>query len=247
MHVLIVDDELLARKRLRKMIESIDGVNIVGEAENGEQACEAVNMLDPEVVLMDVRMPGLDGLEAARKIKDMTDPPAIVFCTAYDEYALQAFETFAAGYLVKPVQADKLSEVLSQVNRLNKAQKSALVAQAEPEEVPSQRGHISVKTRHGIELIEVATVFCFLADQKYVTVIHQDGESLIDETLKDLEEEFCDSFVRVHRNALVAVKEIVGLERVEGNHFEIKLKASEYRPAVSRRHLASVRGLLANL
>ena len=123
MHVLVVDDELLARQRAMRMIESLDDYEVVGEAGNGQAALAAIADLDPDIVLLDIRMPGEDGLEAARKIAEMEEPPAIIFCTAYDEYALEAFSTLAVGYLLKPLQKDALKNALEKARRLNKLQR----------------------------------------------------------------------------------------------------------------------------
>ena len=247
MHVLIVDDEPLARQRATRLVQNIEGFEVVGEAENGEQAISAIELLDPEIVLMDVRMPGMDGLTAAKAIADMPDPPAIIFCTAYDEYALQAFDTYASGYMVKPLKQEKLADVLNKAKRVTKAQKASISETSNNNEPESGRNHISAKTRNGIELIEIENIYCFVADQKYVTVIHSGGECLIDDTLKDLESELASKFVRIHRNALVAQKEIMGVEKNASGQHEVKLKHSDHRALISRRHLAEVRALLAQL
>lgn len=244
MHMLIVDDEPLARQRLIRMIDKFEGYEVVGEAGNGTEAVAAVDKYDPDIVLLDVRMPGEDGLEAARQISQMPEPPAVIFCTAYDEYALEAFSTLAVGYLLKPVQEQQLIAALEKAQKLNKVQKNAATEAAAPE---GQRQNIAAKTRKGVELIPIGSVHCFIADQKYVTVKHADGETLIDDTLKDLEQEFPDRFLRIHRNALVAISEIIAMERTSGGQFELRLKSTDYRPAVSRRHVASVRELLSRL
>ncbi|WP_019603701.1 LytR/AlgR family response regulator transcription factor [Teredinibacter turnerae] len=243
MHMLIVDDEPLARQRLIRMIEQLDGYEVVGEASNGVDAVAAVDKFDPDIVLLDIRMPGEDGLETARKIAQLPEPPAIIFCTAYDEYALEAFQTLAVGYLLKPVQQQQLVDTLQNAMRLNKVQRNA-VSNTAPE---GQRQHITAKTRKGMELIPIASIQCFIADQKYVTVRHSAGETLIDDTLKELEQEFPDRFLRVHRNALVSINEIEAMERNSSGQFELRLKSVEYRPVVSRRHVSNVRELLSRL
>lgn len=240
--VLIVDDELLARQRATRMVERLDGYEVVGEAANGEEALASIHELDPDIVLMDIRMPGEDGLSAARKVADMEEPPAVIFCTAYDEYALEAFDTLAVGYLLKPLRQDQLELALSKASRINKVQKAKL---KEPN--PNQRKNIAAKTRRGVELVPIDDIYCFMADQKYVTIMHAGGDTLIDDTLKELEDEFDGSFVRVHRNALVAVKNIEKLERLPSGQYELKLKGTEFRPVVSRRHVAAVRDLLSSL
>lgn len=243
MHILIVDDEPLARQRLQRLIEALPDYTVVGEAANGDEAIEATLRLDPDIVLTDIRMPGKDGLEAAHMISAMEDPPALIFCTAYDEYALQAFETLAAGYLLKPVKEEQLRAALEKVTRTTKVQKSAL----KQVEEGASRQHIAAKTRRGTELIPIEDIYCFIADQKYVTVYHAEGETLIDDTLKELEEEFAQRFVRIHRNALVAIKGIVGMEKTAEGQYAVCIKDSEYRPLVSRRHLSGVRDLLNRL
>lgn len=244
MHVLVVDDEVLARQRSIRMIDMIDGYSVVGEAANGDAAIQSIQNLDPDIVLLDIRMPGDDGLVTAKKIADLNDPPAVIFCTAYNEYAIEAFETLAVGYLLKPLQSEQLATALEKASRVNKVQKAALERKPEDE---NRRNKIAAKTRRGVELVAVNDVFCFIADQKYVTVVHANGETLIDDTLKDLEKEFAGLFVRVHRNALVSISEIEKLERMASGQYELQLKNSDYRPIVSRRHVASVRDLLSNL
>lgn len=240
--VLVVDDELLARQRAMRMIERIDGYEVIGEAGNGQAAISAIDDLDPDIVLMDIRMPGEDGLAAARAIAEFDEPPAVIFCTAYDEYALEAFDTLAVGYLLKPLRQDQLELALAKASRINKVQKARL---KEPN--PNQRKNIAAKTRRGVELVPIDDIYCFMADQKYVTIMHIGGDTLIDDTLKELEDEFESSFVRVHRNALVAIKNIEKLERLPSGQYELRLKGTGFRPVVSRRHVAAVRELLSSL
>lgn len=244
MQVLVVDDELLARQRSIRLIDNIDGYEVVGEAVNGQAALVAIQEMDPDIVLLDIRMPGEDGLVTAQRIAELPDPPAVIFCTAFNEYAVKAFETLAVGYLLKPVQLDQLAGALEKAAKLNKVQKAALNVE---EPLIERRKNIAAKTRRGVELVPVHNIQLFVADQKYVTVIHTQGETLIDDTLKDLEKEFEGLFVRVHRNALVAIREIEKLERMPTGQYELQLKNSDQRPVVSRRHVASVRELLGRL
>ena len=245
MHVLVVDDELLARQRAMRMIEALDDYEVVGEAGNGQAALAAIADLDPDIVLLDIRMPGDDGLAAARKIAQMEEPPAIIFCTAYDEYALEAFSTLAVGYLLKPLQKEALKNALEKARRLNKVQRQELPEQTARPEIA--RKHIAAKTRRGVELILIEDINSFVADQKYVTVRHKGGETLVDDTLKDLEIEFAGRFVRIHRNCLVAIHLIEKLERLSNGQYELHLKDTAYRPVVSRRHVADVKDLLSRL
>jgi two-component system response regulator AlgR len=242
MKVLIVDDEKLARDRITRMLGDVDGYDVVGEAGHGMEAIEECQRVQPDVVLLDIRMPGMDGLEAARHLMEMEEPPAVVFCTAYEEHAIEAFNVQAVGYLLKPVRREDLVNVLRSAKRANKAQLAALM-----EQDGDRRSHISARTRRGIELIPIEDVRFFQADQKYVTVRHGDGELLIDETLRELEDEFGERFVRVHRNALVASRFIEGLERDENGHFQIRMRGVDERVDISRRHLSSVRKYIQTL
>jgi two-component system response regulator AlgR len=241
MKILIVDDEQLARDRLNRMLADVEGVEIGGHAANGMEAVRQCEALKPDVVLLDIRMPGMDGLESARHMMQMEEPPAVVFCTAYEEHAIEAFNVQAIGYLLKPVRKNDLVTVLSNARRTNKAQLNAL---AENDGV--RRTHISARTRRGIELVPIENVLCFQADQKYVTVMHTGGELLVDEPLRDLEVEFADLFVRVHRNALVAVRHIEGIDREPDGGYRIRLGGTQ-SIEISRRHVASVRRFVRSL
>ena len=242
MKVLIVDDEQLARDRLVRMLNDMPGYEVVGQAGNGMQAVEKCELTQPDVVLLDIRMPGMDGLEAARHMAGMEQPPAVVFCTAYEEHAIEAFKVQAVGYLLKPVRRDDLIDVLGSATRTNRAQMAALAR-----EEGSQRSHISARTRKGIELVPIDEVRFFQADQKYVTMRHPGGELLIDETLQELETEFGSRFIRVHRNALVATKYIEGLERNEEGQYEIRLRDVSGGIDISRRHVSTVRRYIQKL
>ncbi len=243
MDVLIVDDEELARQRLVRMVEKIEGFAVVAEADGAEQAMVAITAHDPDIVLLDIQMPGRDGLSLAQDIAALEDPPAIIFCTAYDQYALDAFGTNAVGYLLKPVKAEQLLQVLEKATKLNKIQRVAAQSDVAPKK-DSQRTQISAKTRRGVELIPVDDVRYFLADHKYVTVYHRNGEHLLDETLKELEEEFAGRFVRIHRNSLVSVKHIEALERTAQGQYQVRLTDIDARPVISRRHVSDLKDLL---
>lgn len=245
MDVLIVDDEPLARQRLARMLEKLEGYELVAEAENGEAALAAICKFDPDIVLLDVRMPGEDGLSVARRIGALDDPPAVIFCTAFDQYALDAFGTEAVGYLLKPVKADQLLDALTKAQRVNKAQRAVISQSHTP--TGNLRSHISAKTRRGVELIPLDEVRYFIADHKYVTVYHTQGEHLLDETLKELEEEFNQRFLRIHRNALVSVKHIEAIERSPQGQYQVRLADTATRPVVSRRHVGGLKALLKHL
>lgn len=243
MDILIVDDEALARQRLLRMVEKIDGFCVVAEADNADDALAAITRNDPDIVLLDIRMPGRDGLSLAQDIAELEDAPAVIFCTAFDQYALDAFGTNAVGYLLKPVKAEQLLQVLEKAQKLNKIQRVAAQKNSKPKS-ETQRTHITAKTRRGVELIPLDDVRYFLADHKYVTVYHRAGEHLLDETLKELEEEFGARFVRVHRNSLVSVKHIEALERNAQGQYQVRLADTELRPVISRRHVSDLKELL---
>jgi len=244
MQVLVVDDEALARERCKRLVEGIPGYRVVGEAVDGQAALTAIDTFDPDIVLLDVRMPGSDGISTARQIAELSDPPAVIFCTAYNEYAVEAFETLAIGYILKPLKPESLAAALEKASKFNKVQKAAL---EQGDLDPNRRKNIAAKTRRGVELVAIDDVFCFQADQKYVTIMHKQGETLIDDTLKQLEKEFGSQFIRVHRNALVAIKYIERMERTASGQYELALKNQEFRPIVSRRHVAQVKEFLESL
>jgi two-component system response regulator AlgR len=232
LRVLIVDDEPPARGRLRSMLEEIGDVEVLGEAENGQLALSMVERLGPDIVLLDVRMPGIDGLEVARQLATHDEPPAVIFTTAFDEYALQAFESEAIAYLLKPIRAEKLRAALAKAGRLTRPQLQQ-VANAARE--PARRTHIGVRGRDGLKLIPVEEIYCFQADQKYTTVKHLKGEDLIEDSLKTLEEEFDPGFVRIHRNALVNTRFLERIARdANGQHF-VHLRGLPEAMEVSRR------------
>ena len=240
MKVLVVDDETLARDRLVSMLQDLDDdYQVVGEAANGMQAIEQVLALQPEVLLLDIHMPGMNGLEVATHLTKHENAPAIIFTTAYDEHALAAFEAQAIAYLLKPIQAEQLAASLKKARQLRHGQLKEIQTRDE-----SKRSHISVKLRGDLQLIPVASVQYFRADQKYIEMRHLGGTSLIEESLKTLEEEFSDTFIRVHRNALIAINAVTGIERDSLGRSYVLLAGCEERLDVSRRHVSVVRQLL---
>lgn len=241
MRLLIVDDEALARERLRSLLSELDmEIEIVGEASNGRQAIEQARDLQPEVILLDIRMPGMDGIEASRHLNALVPAPAIIFTTAYDEHALAAFEANAIGYLLKPVRAERLQQSLVKASSLHKGQLQAL----QDSQKNSERSHIGVRMRGDLHLIPVAEVCYLRAEQKYVELRHPGGTALIEESLKTLEEEFSQRFVRIHRNALVAPDCIRGLEKDSLGRMRVVLKNMDDKLEVSRRHVSDLRKLL---
>jgi two-component system response regulator AlgR len=238
MKILVVDDETPARERLVAMLSAMASYEVCGEAANGVEALRLTTELGPDIVLMDVRMPGMDGLEAARHLAAVDRPPAVVFTTAYGEHALEAFQTQSAGYLLKPIRRERLEEALSRAIRPNKAQLANMMGAPEEREA---RTHICARMRGRIELIPIDDIVYFQADQKYVTVRHAGGEVLIEESLKSLEREFGPRFLRIHRNALAGVMHLAGMEKSPDGRFHVLFREREEILEVSRRHVAQVR------
>jgi two-component system, LytTR family, response regulator AlgR len=232
LRVLIVDDEPPARERLRSMLAEGGEYEVAGEAGNGKSAIDLVDKLTPDVVLLDVRMPGIDGIEVARHLAALPEPPAVIFTTAFDEYALRAFDSDAVAYLLKPIRAEKLRAALAKAARLTRPQLRIVTTAAR---APEHRLHIGARSRDGLKLIPIEEIFYFHADQKYTTVKHQHGEDLIEDSLKTLEEEFSASFVRIHRNALVNTRFLDRIARdATGQHF-VHLRGVPEPLEVSRR------------
>lgn len=242
MKILIVDDEPPARERLRQLVEDGAEHEIVGEAGNGQQAITLASEHNPDVVLLDIRMPGVDGIETAHHLNTMDSPPAVVFTTAYDEYAIEAFDARAIGYVLKPVRRERLERALDHAARITGQMLRQLT---ETSNLKSRRGHVCTREHGRLKLIPIADIRYFNADQKYVTVHHSGGESLIDDALKGLEEEFADHFVRIHRNALVALDQIDHLQKTDDGKTVVVLRSGDTTGVdaltVSRRHLADVR------
>lgn len=242
MNILIVDDEAPARDRLRQLISDAAGHTVIGEAGTGQQALQMAGELRPDVVLLDIRMPGLDGIETAHHFNAFEVPPAVVFTTAYDEYAIQAFEANAVGYILKPVRRERLEKALRQAARLTREVLGNVAARPG---MQKQRGHVCARHLGELKLIAIADILCFVADQKYVTVVHNGGEHLIDESLKSLEAEFAAQFVRIHRSALAATSRIEALAKNAEGQLEVRMRDSDagrrFGLVVSRRHVADVR------
>ncbi|HTA64888.1 MAG TPA: LytTR family DNA-binding domain-containing protein [Xanthomonadaceae bacterium] len=245
MDVLIADDEPLARERLRAMLVEHADVVVVGEAGNGREALDAVERLHPDLLLLDIAMPVMDGLETAHHLAQLDEPPALVFCTAYDEHALSAFEAAAVDYLVKPVRAERLAVAIERARR-------HVASRPDPSRVPSlqrnkPRTHLSARLRGSLRLIPVGEILFLQADEKYVSVHHARGEDLIEESLKSLEAEFGDRFLRIHRNCLVAAEALVELRRSADGQAHVVLRNIATPLEVSRRCLPTLRDKLRHL
>ena len=229
--ILIVDDEPPARERLRRLLADIGGAAVVAEAGTGREALEQAARCSADVVLLDVRMPGMDGIETARHLSILEEPPAVIFTTAYDRYAINAFETRAVGYLLKPVHRDKLAAALAQAGRLTRPQLQRLAAAAgEP-----RRMHVAARRRDEVRLIPTEDILYLQADQKYTTVRHAQGDDLIEDSLRTLEEELGTAFVRIHRNALINVRHLERIERDSDGRYWVRLRGCAAPLPVSRR------------
>ena len=249
MRIFIVDDEAPARERLRTLLEDIAEQSphqLVGEADNPQAALDGIAAAKPDLAMLDVQMPGMTGIELASHIAKLPQPPAIVFVTAHDSYALKAFELDAVDYLLKPVRATRLLETMQRVAKLRMLQKVSLPK-------PAKRQHFSVMERGRILLVPVHEVIFLKAEQKYVTVHTRERDYLIEDPLVAIEEEMSDVFVRVHRNALVARDAIMGVERgtpKESNSekgsesWEVILRWSTERLPISRRQWPTIRALV---
>ena len=236
MKVLLVDDEALARERLRRLLNELPDCVVCGEAAEGQAALALYAQTRPDVVLMDIRMPGMDGLEAARHLAGLPDPPAVVFTTAFGDHALEAFEACAVDYLLKPIRRERLAAALGNARRLTRAQAVRLDT-----ENGGVRNQICVRVRGNLHLVPVPDVRFFRADNKYVTLRTGDAEYLVEESLKNLEEEFAARFIRIHRNALVAADFVTGLEKDAAGRCLVALAGVDERLEVSRRHQADLR------
>ena len=243
MRVLIADDEPLARERLRDLLAALPGIELVAEAVDGREALHACAEHSPDLVLLDIAMPGIDGLEAARHLAAFEPRPAVVFCTAFDAHALSAFEAQAIDYLVKPVRPERLAAALERVRTFAAGRERAI----EPQQHDQRRTHLCARLRGSLRLIPIEDVHYLQAEEKYVVVHHARGEDLIEESLKSLEEEFGDRFVRIHRNCLVARHEIIELKRAADGHVQAVLRHGQHPLEVSRRCVAGLRDTVKHL
>lgn len=244
MRALIVDDESLARERLRALLVDLGTVEVVGEAEQGSQAIAMAEHLHPDVVFMDIRMPVMDGLEAARYLSTLEHAPAVIFCTAYDDHALAAFEANAVDYLLKPIRSERLQLALERARRFSG---EAITHIENAITSGRQRSHLCARVRGSLVLVAIVDVDYLLAEDKYVVVHHRKGEVLIEEALKSLEDEFAPQFVRIHRNCLIARSKLMGLTRSADGRVFAKLNGVDTPLEVSRRNLPGLRKLVRSL
>lgn len=238
MKALIVDDEPPARARMASLLAELGGIELLGEAGDGRSAVEMAAQLAPDLVLLDINMPLMSGLETARHLGALDPAPAVIFCTAYDEHALAAFEANAIDYLVKPIRLERLQAAVARARRYSGATMATLQS-ASPQ--PMRRTHLCARVRGNLVMVPVADIVYLIAEDKYVRVRHQRGEVLVEESLKTLEAEFDDRFVRIHRNCLVAKHRLAGLVRTPDERIFVRLVDSAEHLEVSRRNLPSLR------
>ena len=245
LRVFIADDEAPARERLKELLADIEAelpTRVVGEATNGLEAVEQLPASGAQLLLLDIQMPGMGGLEVARHLAGLQAGPAVVFVTAHDRHAVEAFELNALDYLVKPVRAARLAAALKKACAAGPPPPRQLALAA-----TQAREYLSVAERHRILLVPVRDIVYLRAELKYVTLRTRDAEHLIEEPLVALEREFAERFVRVHRNCLVARSAVRGFERAAGGeedpHWNVVLEGVPERLPVSRRQWSEVRAL----
>lgn len=240
MKILVVDDEAPARDRLVALLAELGPeFELAGTARNGAEAVAACGAGAVDLVLMDVRMPGLDGLAAARRLAALAAPPAVIFTTAYGEHALAAFDANAVDYLLKPIRRDRLQTALRRARRPSRIQLESL-ANGGDAAAPS----ITASYRGGLQRIPLADVLYLQADSKYVVVRHHGGEALIEESLASFEERFPRRFRRVHRATLVTASAVRGLVKTPEGRVVLTFHGLADQVEVSRRHLPEVRAWL---
>lgn len=230
--ILIADDEPPARNRLRDLLEEIPDAHIVAEAKNGKEAIELATLHKPDVMLLDIRMPVMDGLEAAAHAQKLDPTPLVIFTTAYDAHAIQAFDLNAIDYLLKPIRAERLQTAIHKVQALIPKQLDAL------KPLQKKRTHLSIHERGKVVLVPVEDIIYLRAELKYLTVRTASREYLLEESLTHIETEFTGQFLRLHRNCLVAPQFILGYEKNSGDgesQWVALLKGIPETIAVSRR------------
>ncbi len=237
-NVLIVDDERLAQKYLSDMVSDIPGCHVAGFANNGVEAVSKVSQLNVDLVLMDIHMPVMDGIEAAKYISSAYDAPQIIFTTAYSSHALSAFDTRACGYLLKPILREKLEEKISHARR------DLSLRVADDEKKVNRRRHIYCRSKSRVYLIAAEDIIFLRSQAKYTLVKHVNGEDLLAETLVKLEKDFAGYFFRVHRGVLVNFDYLEAMEKDRFGRNFLKLKHCKEKIFISRRHIADTRQFL---
>jgi two-component system response regulator AlgR len=249
LRVVITDDEAPARSRIRDLLEDCAGsfpLELTGEAASGRDLLALLEKTPADVVLLDIRMPEMDGIEVAQHLLKLPEPPSVIFTTAYDDYALKAFELHAVDYLVKPIRLRRLHDALTRVRAITPLRLDVLEKIA-----PEARKHLSVQERGKVLLIPVREILFLRAELKYVTIRTSEREYLLEESLSRLEQEFAEQFVRIHRSCLVAKAHVAGFEKETGDagesHWVVILNGLDEKLPVSRRQQHIVKELGRNV
>jgi two-component system response regulator AlgR len=243
MKILIADDEAPARSRLRRMLADINGCEVIAEAGHGREVLQLCEEFSPDVVLLDIRMPEMDGIETAHHLATMETAPAVIFTTAFDQFAVEAFEAQAVGYLLKPVRQARLARALDRASNISQPQINEL---AKGRGQSSARSNICIRKSSGLQFIPVEEILFLQADRKYVTVVHLNGEDIVEESLKALEEEFSDQFIRIHRSTMIAAAFVDRMKKDSTGQYEVWLRNCPNPLPVSRRHVTAVKNRLKN-
>ena len=214
LNILIADDETPARNRLRDLLADIENVTVVAEAKNGKEAIDLALQTKPDLMLLDIRMPLMDGIEAAQHAQKLEPAPYIIFTTAFDAYAIKAFDLNAIDYLLKPIRLERLQAAINKAQALKPKQIEAL------KPLQKNRSHLSIHERGRVLLVPIETIIYLRAELKYITVRTVEREYLIEESLTNLEVEFAEQFIRLHRNCLVAPLFITGYEKRKNENDE---------------------------
>ncbi|GAB3023413.1 LytTR family DNA-binding domain-containing protein [Oleiagrimonas citrea] len=228
MKIIIVDDEPLARARLEALLGECEDAAVIASVSDGEAALATCMQAQPDLLLLDINMPGMDGTALAQRLARLPRPPQVVFCTAYEQFAPRAFELGVVDYLLKPVRLERLREAL---------QRARLRIDAAPGAAPA----LTARSRDEERRIPLAEVIFLVADEKYVTVHHDHGEALIEDSLRQLEQAWPEHLLRVHRNCLVASARLLGIRTLDDGRSVVRLAGTEQTPEVSRRSLPAVR------
>ncbi|OGB31337.1 MAG: DNA-binding response regulator [Burkholderiales bacterium RIFCSPLOWO2_12_FULL_61_40] len=243
LRALVVDDEPLARLRMRTLLAdcTAPSASLEAEASNAVQAMEQLQRQRLDVALVDIHMPGADGMALARSLQSLAHPPALIFVTAHAEHAVQAFELEAVDYLTKPVRLERLQAALQKAERF-------LQAQAGGQRAAESQDVLIIQERGRTERVPLHQVVYFKAELKYVTVRTAARSYILDGSLNELEEKYGDRYMRIHRNALIARRCVQALEKhydvEEGEGWAVRLHGVDELLAVSRRQLAAVRELV---
>ncbi len=232
MRALIVDDEPLARARMTALLGECAAVEIVGSVDDGEAALAALHELQPDVLLLDINMPGIDGVTLAQRLVGRARPQ-VIFCTAYEAHALKAFELGAADYLLKPVRLERLRDALQRAQR-----------RLDDNSPREPAAWLHGRLRGEQVRIALDEVLCLLAEEKYVVVQHRGGELLIEDSLRQLEDAYPDQLIRLHRNCLVPPARLLGIKTLADGRVLARLDGTDSSPEISRRNLPAIRKLL---